>query len=308
MHDLIAAAKKEGTVVWLESQPESFAKHVANAFKKKYGITVQYSAINPTPLEQKYFSEAKAGKIATDVVMTGSTGFYAQGQSVGALQPISKAGLPVLQGKSQYPSKFLTKNTAVVAITPFLFFYNKNKLSAAAAPKSLKDMVNPKYKGMLNIPNVRNADAFVQFFNALDQKYGDAWFKKLQANKPHVYPAVSAGAQAVSAGDGAIIFPAVHSVGVPIIAAGGPLKQVTPAYTTGPESKLYLTQYSKAPHPYAAKLFANWLLSKQGNLAADGTLAISPYAPTGFPSQFVPEQPVTPKMTAHIISLLGPYA
>jgi iron(III) transport system substrate-binding protein len=306
MSDLVAAAKKEGTVVWLESQPESFAKQTADAFKKQYGITVQYSAINAVPLQQRYFGEAQAGKIATDVVMTdsGST-FYQEAHAKGWVQSLKDAALPTLQGNTEYPAKYMSDDTATVAFTPFLFFYSKDKLSAADAPKSIGDMANPKYKGMINIPDVRVSDTFVQYFDAVDQKYGDEFFKGLMANKPKVFPAVSAGAQAVAAGDGAIIFPAVHSVGVPIIAAGGPLVEVTPAYTTGPQSAIYITAYDKAPHPNAAKLFANWLLSKEGNLAACGTLAISPYAQKGFPSEYVPMRPLTPEIKQHIYKLMG---
>jgi ABC-type Fe3+ transport system substrate-binding protein len=68
---------------------------------------------------------------------------------------------------------------------------------------------------------------------------------------------------------------------------------------------VYLTVYDKAPHPNAAKLFANWLLSKKGNLAATGDLAISPYAATGFPSEYVSMRPLTEEIKSHILSLMG---
>ena len=66
---LIAAAKKEGTVVWYTTQiVDQFARPAAQAFEKRYpGMKVVLSRTNATTATIKIMNENRAGKNQSDV-------------------------------------------------------------------------------------------------------------------------------------------------------------------------------------------------------------------------------------------------
>jgi iron(III) transport system substrate-binding protein len=305
MAALVDAAKKEGTVVWLEAAPQAFAQQAADAFQAQYGIKVEFLALNSGPLQQRFLTEAQAGSIATDVIMLSNPEALAETSLKNKwIQPIKDANLPALS--AGYPTKYVDNTSAVVIFSPYNIWYNKSKVSGALVPKSLEDLTDPKYKGMINLTNPSTSDSLVQFYDVIQQKYGDGWFEKIAANQPKFYPSASAAVQAIAGGEGAIATPAITSVGAPLIASGAPLAEVSPPITTGSELRVLLTASDKAPHPNAAKLFANWLLSKEGSLAATkGDLAISPWEPDKLPSGWVSGRTITPEIKTKIMTLLG---
>ena len=66
---LIDAAKKEGSVTWYTTQiVNQFVLPAAQAFQKKYGITVNYIRANASEVALRVSNEAKAGKVLADVV------------------------------------------------------------------------------------------------------------------------------------------------------------------------------------------------------------------------------------------------
>lgn len=65
--DLVAAAKKEGTVVFYGGTDENTLQEVAEAFQKRYGVKVQYQRLPSGPQRERIEQEAKAGKTAFDV-------------------------------------------------------------------------------------------------------------------------------------------------------------------------------------------------------------------------------------------------
>jgi iron(III) transport system substrate-binding protein len=301
---LEAAAKQEGTVVWLTSQPQSVGQQTVDAFKARFGIDVQFLAINSGTLAQRYETEAQSGKISADVVTLNSPSFVESSVENGWTQPLEDAGLPVLALKT-FPEEYFHGASATTSFTPYSIWYSKDKLDAGMVPKSVEELADPKYKGMINLTDPSTSDGLVQFYDVLQQKYGDEWFGRLMANDPKFYPSASAAVQAVAGGEGALATPAAHSVGVPLVASGAPLEEVVPPVTTGSEIQLMLTAPDKAAHPNAAKLFANWMLSQSGNTAANGSLAAGVYDKSALPSGWVNPRQITPEIKAKVMSLLG---
>src|SRR5262245_9890384 len=65
---LIAAAKREGEVVWYTTQIVSqLVRPVSVAFEKKYGIKVRATRANSTETAVKILNEAKAGRLQADI-------------------------------------------------------------------------------------------------------------------------------------------------------------------------------------------------------------------------------------------------
>ncbi|HWG06828.1 MAG TPA: hypothetical protein VG271_17610, partial [Beijerinckiaceae bacterium] len=66
---LIDAAKKEGSVTWYTTQIiNQFVMPAAQAFQKKYGVTVNYVRADSAEVVVRVANEAHAGKVQADVV------------------------------------------------------------------------------------------------------------------------------------------------------------------------------------------------------------------------------------------------
>ena len=65
---LVAAAKKEGEVVWYTTQIlDPLVLRMQDAFRKKYGIEIKPVRSNSTELAIRVSNEAKAGRVQADV-------------------------------------------------------------------------------------------------------------------------------------------------------------------------------------------------------------------------------------------------
>ena len=74
-----------------------------------------------------------------------------------------------------------------------------------------------------------------------------------------------------------------------MIAKGAPLKLYTLDNTTGIEMQVILTSRAKAKHPNAARLFANYILSPEGNkVFNDDPGGVTVYDTAGLPKGYQP--------------------
>lgn len=303
---LLEAAQAEGTVTWYTGQTESVAQQTAAAFKAQFGIEVQYISLNAGILSQRYQTEAEAGTVSADVISQGwSPEFVETAISKGWGMKLSDADLPALQ-LGKFPEKYLEDDgTAIIGFFPYMILYNTEIISGDMVPTSIEDLADPKYKDKVILADPTTADNLVQFYDVLYQAYGEEWFEKILENDPKFYPTISNGVQAMTAGEGSVTTPAAMAVAIPLIEAGAPVGTVTPPVTAGSQVQIMLTASDKAPHPNAAKLFVNWLLSESGNRASWGDLAVSVFDPDSIPEGYNPGRPVTPEIKNNILTLLG---
>ena len=301
--ELIAAAQAEGTLTYFNDFPPAINDQIVAKFQEAYGIQIQYLALNSALLIERFSAEASANALSADVVsMAQSADFFQDALDNGWTEELTAADLPAM---ADYPEEFKQGDTsATVAFGAFLILYNEDKLDEDLVPATFEDLTDPKYKDQLVIVDPTTNNAFVGFYDALRTAYGDEWFEKVLKNNPKFYPAASAGAQAMMAGEGLLMTPALGAVAQALKDSGAPVGTVLPPITTGPQFNLVLTDESIAPHPNAAKLFANWMLSEQGNLTATGDLILSPFDTTNTPEGYIQMERVTPKMKKEILALL----
>lgn len=302
---LIEAAKAEGSLTYFNDFPPAINDRIAAEFQAEYGITIEYLALNSALLIERFAAEADAGALSADVTSMAQTAdFFVEAIDKGWAIPIQEAGIPALEDGS-YPEEFLQEDvSATVGIFPFLILYNENSLDSAMVPASFEDLTDPKYKDQIVIVDPATNNAFVGFYDVLRESYGEEWFQGVLANNPKFYPAASAGAQAMMAGEGLVMTPAAHAVAQALRDSGAPVGTVLPPITTGPQFNLLMTNPETAQHPNAAKLFANWMLTKESNIHALGDLAYSPFDTERLPSGFAVMPTVTDQMRTNIMQLL----
>lgn len=271
---LVAGARKEAKVVFYSGMIENQAlRPLVDAFKKKYPfMAVEYWRGDSRGLVQKTLTERRANRLIGDIV-----------ESTGGAEVLIKAGAvaPFASPSSaMYPANYIDKNGmwAASRLNYFGLAYNTRQVSAAEVPKSYEDLLNPKWRGALawRADSEVGAGLFIaSVLQSMGKAAGEAYLKRLAAQRIVNY-AGSARALVDRVGEGeykiAIEIYAHH----PLIskAKGAPLdtQMLNPA--TSSLSTIQLVR--NAPHPYAAMLMIDFVLSKEGQEALRAAQYLSP--------------------------------
>lgn len=307
---LVKAARAEGELLFYLAPVEAIGKRVSDGFTGKYGIKSAFVRLAGARIFQRYATEAEAGGVLPDVVITSGTGTIAFAEDAikkGWVESIAQAGLPVVSS-GEFPASAYRGPTGLVQVAAWRIAFNTEKLKGIEIPRDYPDLLNPKYKGQLLIPDPRSADAYIEFFSLLLDKYGEPFFAQLRAQNPRFFANGGVPAmQALAAGEGAVLLPAVLPQSQAIKDAGGPVDSVRTEYTTGIENSVMLTTRARSKHPNAGRLFANYLMSPEGNrvLNADpGSATI--YDSAGLPKQYMRPSPEALARKDQIVRLLAP--
>jgi iron(III) transport system substrate-binding protein len=146
-------------------------------------------------------------------------------------------------------------------LTLYVLVYNTRLVPPGEVPKSYEDLLDPKWAGRMGIEGA-DVPWFAAVVKAMGVEKGLAYFRKLAANRPNVRNGHTLLAELVSSGELAIA-PDAHVQGVARLKArGAPLdwKPLPPAF--GQPSSVAVTR--RAPHPNAGLLFADFILSREG--------------------------------------------
>lgn len=308
---LIRAAKAEGEVVAYSSHPNLVNQRFTQAFTTKYGVKISFLRLSSGPLVQRYASEASAGTIAADILFfpaNGSEPFLTEAKKQGWLAPITDDDIPAL-ASGEYPKAFLRPTpafpTPVVAIFPWAFAYNTQKVAAKDVPKDWSDLLDPKWKGQIIRTNPQVSLAQMDPWRLILGRDGEAFFSKLREQNPRTNtPEAVAAAQALAAGEGSLQLMTNGSVIEALKSRGAPVEVVTPSFTTGSEMAVYLS--AKARNPNAARLAIHFALTREGGKlqsADPGTVDI--HDPASLPKEYQRPNPDTQSYYAEIVRLLG---
>jgi iron(III) transport system substrate-binding protein len=253
---LVAAAKKEGTVVLYGSMTLPQMTALAERFRAQYGIAVKTLRMESQELPARMITEQRSGRYEADVM--DEPGFQTdqlkrQGMLV-QYRPPENATLikGTVDPDGYWTSIFL--NTEAIA-------YNPKKLQeyGLKVPTAWSDFTKPEWRNHFGV--------FVgsyEWYAAMKKKYGedggDKLMKALAANQPRMLNTHAVGITMVESGDLA---------GVPNIYAyqaeqerrkGAAIAIVNPDPTV---VELHCVGIVKnAPHPNAARLLERWMLSK----------------------------------------------
>jgi len=307
LESLIKAARAEGEVMFYSSPTENVAARVRDAFMKKYGVKAQFLRLTGSGLLQRYASEAEAGTFVADVITTAgdSVGYAEDGIRKGWIEPVSAARLPVLMS-GEFPAKFMTGPTAIIQISPWGIAYNTEKVKREDVPRDWPDILHPRFKGQINLTNPRSSDAHIDHWTIILDKYGEAFFTSLRAQNGRQFNGGVPSTNALAAGEGSLQVPAVPGQIQGVKDKGAPVDWVAIDYSTGVEIQVALTHRAKAKHPAAARLFAHFILTEEGNKILNSDPgSVSVYDTKALPADYRSPKPGAASRREQFLKLLG---
>jgi len=255
LHD---AAKREGRVTYYCSQPPAMSERVIAAFKAKYpGVEVDLLRLSTAPLGRRFETEASAGTNTCDVLQLADPLLATSASQKGWLKPLTD-----LPAHRDFPAAFKTVDWAMVRIDPHTITYNSQLVKGADIPKGWADLVDPKWKGKMLCPDLRISVMLINWATLMIDTFGAKYLTQIAAQSPRWTPSQIPGSQLLAAGEAHLLFPNQKQVTQSFIESGAPIVDVIPAPFAGHEGVVAVP--AKAPHPSAAALLANFIMSREG--------------------------------------------
>jgi iron(III) transport system substrate-binding protein len=253
---LTAKAREEGTLTFYTSMATTESGPLAKAFEAKYGVKVQlWRALSENVL-QRALTEARGGRRAMDVVETNAPEVeaLAREQVVGEYDSPHLADLPAW---AIAPHRRWFSDRANLWVAG----YNTGKVKREELPATIDGFADPKWKGRLAIEATDN-DWMYGVVNFMGEQGGLELFRKLAALKPDMRKGHILVAQLVAAGELAVCLTTYSGNVDSIKAKGGPIDWVAVEPLVGRPQAIAVAK--NAPHPNAALLFADFVLSPEG--------------------------------------------
>ncbi|HEY4316789.1 MAG TPA: extracellular solute-binding protein [Herbaspirillum sp.] len=256
MQRILEKARAEGSMTFYTSMSTVESRPLADAFTKKYGIKVELWRAPNEALLQRILTEAQSNRNSFDVVETNATEAEAMSreQRLSAFYTPYLADFPAAAVPAHHmwmPDRF---NYLVTA-------YNTNKVKKEDLPKTYEGFKDPKWKGRVAI-EAGDWDWMATVVQKMGQEKGTAFFKDFAATKPELRKGHPLMAQLIGSGE--------VQVGLTTFLANvvsGKEQHIPIDYA--PVQPVLAVPFAigvakQAPHPYAALLFADFVLSPEG--------------------------------------------
>jgi iron(III) transport system substrate-binding protein len=177
---LYELAKKEGEVRFAGVFREDPIKAIGDLFSKKYpGIKITYTRKSSAPMIKQVELERMSGINSFDIINLSDNNSFLQWKRDKFLLQFKPSNLKATDAKGHDPDGFIV----AVGINPEVGCYNSRLITDANAPKSLKDLIDPKWKGMMSdSPPQRGNSSYFRWRTAVDL-YGWDYLKNLAKNE-----------------------------------------------------------------------------------------------------------------------------
>ncbi|MBQ7175115.1 MAG: ABC transporter substrate-binding protein [Lachnospiraceae bacterium] len=259
---LVDAAKAEGSLVVYGSCEEDYLAAACENFEKLYGIKVQYQRLSTGEVQAKI--EEENGNPSADVWFGGTTDPYNVVAGEGLLEAYEAENASHLLSPAYRDADGYWYGIYKGILG---FMVNKDDLERKGieAPQDWKDLLDPKYQGLIWLSNYNTAGTAKLVVNTMIQKYGHdegiQYLVDLDKNIEVYTKSGSGPSKNVGTGECTIGIGFLHDGITQIVDNGyGNIQLIIPS--TGTSFEVGATAIFKgAPHPNAAKLWIEYALS-----------------------------------------------
>jgi iron(III) transport system substrate-binding protein len=251
-----AKAEAEGKLMFYATFNAADSKTLVDGFKQLYPkIDAVFYRSTDSALMERILTESRAGQNLWDVVVT--TSFYGHNlKKRGLLASYDSPERKFYRDGYKDPQATWTSSYTNYAA----FGYNSRAVAKSGVPKSYDDLLKPEWKGQIGMDS-RAYEWFGTMLKAMGEEKGLAYMREL-AKQTQLRAGRTLLAQLVAAGEFAGALTAYSQTFEVLKPSGAPVDWV---YLNPVFANIHPTGIAgKAPHPNAARLFLDFVLSKRG--------------------------------------------
>jgi iron(III) transport system substrate-binding protein len=251
-------AKKEGELVFYTSLSLTDYPKIMPYFEKSYPfIKTNTYRSTPSGLFTRADTEALAGKYAVDVIGSAPVEMWKLKQrklSAPYLSPEQKALPSSSHDADGYWQGF--------EVTPLVLAFNTKQVPVSDPPRNYQDLLNPKWKGKMSL-GTEEYTWFNILLESMGSKKGMDYMQALAKQELQMPGSSSVmRVQLMLAGESAIAIAARGRRVTEYKQQGAPIDfRILDPYGAEPS---FVALLQRAPHPYSALLFIDWILSEEG--------------------------------------------
>jgi iron(III) transport system substrate-binding protein len=280
---LIAGAKKEGSLTLYTSHTVADMGLLKSAFEAKYGVKINVWRSNSEDIIQRTTTEYRGGRFEVDAFETDQSGLEALHREK-ILQRVNSPVIADLVPQASAPGDWLGTRLQIITAA-----VNTQSIPKADWPKTYEDLLDPKFKGKLAV-EAGDADWFATIVTAMGEEKGLKLFRDIVGkNGVSIRKGHTLLATLVSAGEVPLAITTYLFKLEQMQKSGAPIAPVILNPAVARVNGVGLA--ASAPHPHAAILFMDWLLSDgQAILAANEFFATNKkyaHTPPGLKLEFV---------------------
>lgn len=248
----MTAGKKEAEVMLYGAVPIEASNLLGDLFEKKYGIKLKHWRGDASELINRALTEARTGRNYFDVIL-GNEGVMASIDEKGLLDVFAP---PAARA---FPKQFRQQEQRMTPwrVLPFGINFNTQLLRPDTSPKTWEELLDPKWKKKFAMANPALHVTTLQFVLNLEKLLGPKWLATVEGwakQEPRLGGSLNQVTQVLVSGE----VPVAISYIKDKFQHPGPIDYV--------RMNRYLASVSfvginpKAPHPNAARLFADFFL------------------------------------------------
>jgi iron(III) transport system substrate-binding protein len=275
---LIEAAKKEGKSSFYTAMDLQFAEKLGKEFEAKFsGIAVRVERSGAERVFTRIGQEYSSNVHAVDVVNTADQSHCIVWKRNGWLAPYLPEEVVKYYDKQYYDPDGLEVTTRIL-VSPIA--YNTDLVKKEEAPKSFADLLDPKWKGKMVKAHPAYSGTIMNSTFQVARDLGWEYLEKLAKQSVLQVQSATDTPKKIALGERAVMVDGAGYLVIREKEAGKPVEIVYPAegtpLATGPSAV-----FKAAPNPNAARLFFNWMHSREGQqILVDWARQYSPHKQT----------------------------
>jgi iron(III) transport system substrate-binding protein len=266
---LLQGAKAEGEFVWYTNTGLENAANYIGAFKQAYPfINAKFWRGKSRDVTQRLVTEARAGHFYADVFKTTTDLLPA----VIDRNLIGRYESPI---RASYPPHAKGLYWTNINYAFRVYGFNPRKLRREAVPKTWEELLQPRWKEEI-LFDESSLEEVITLLAVWGKNRTVDYLRRLGEQKPLIRRGRDTIAQLLMAGEGQLAVTIYAYNAESLRAVGGPIDWVAPELI--PTLLYPLTMVRNAPHPHAAALFYDFLLSDAGQqmIAKEGRVVANP--------------------------------
>ncbi|MBI4334005.1 MAG: extracellular solute-binding protein [Chloroflexi bacterium] len=272
----VAEARKEGKVSIITQWAPDARAAVIGALKEKFGIDVEFTVVAKTPeATTKLVTERRAGLYLTDVIGLGAIAELVDMKGTGIPAPIEPMlMLPEVKDPKNWMGGvlFMDQGKLVIPFSAEFSTYvgRHTELVKEGEIQSYSDLLDPKWKGkiVMSDPTLAGSgNAWVSFMTTLWglDKTKD-YLRQFVRQEPVLSRDLRLQAEWLARGKYPVSVAPNQSALLEFKNAGAPVAfvRIKEGGRITASGSCVGVPSGQLPHPNAAKVFVNWLLTKEG--------------------------------------------